>query len=127
MLLKILYELWPFIKEIFAGESDISKAIRRNKLSTLLFMVNVSLFCLLIYITDQMITRQKETKVTLNEVYTLRDELEECKNKPIKTKHIVVETPIPQKVIHPEPQPQPAPPVDLNSKLDGLRKEEYMP
>lgn len=127
MLLKILYELWPFIKEIFAGESDLSKAIRRNKLSALLFIVNVSMFGLLMYITDQMITKQRESKATIEEVYKLRTQLQECEHKTTPTKPVVIKTPVQSKQTQPEPKPDPVPPIDLNSKLDALRREENTP
>ncbi len=130
MLLKILYALWPFLKEIISGESDLSKAIRRNKLSSLLFLVNVSLFVLLIYMTDHLINKQKDTQITQQKIHELNAEIEKLKEQKSKlTPPQPVVKAVPPKPLYRAPVKQvpeePVPPIDINSRLDAIRREDY--
>lgn len=61
--LKLLGLAWPFIKEILFGKFNLWGYLRRNKLTGLLLGVNVVIFLMFIYISEQTFKHQRDAIV----------------------------------------------------------------
>lgn len=114
--------LKPFLLELLKGDSDFSKAIRRNRLSAFLFLMNILLFILLIYMTEQSLNKQVQKNVQHEEIVKLKAQLQNLQNKTCVATPIL--TPIVTKPIKPPPKPQPNTPYDVRDRLEAIRTKE---
>lgn len=74
-LLKDPTAILAFIKEMLLGDSDLSRVVRRNKLTTTFVVLNVLMFILLVFMTRQANYLTTEVVAKKHEIQTLKDQL----------------------------------------------------
>lgn len=119
-----LTALLPFLKELWHGEGDLSKSFKRNKVSATLFILNVLLAVLLIFMTEQTLNKQVEKNEKDEKIDELTKELDELKLKrPVQKPQQPTIQVVPTKTVRPKQSP-PEPEPDILDKLEAIRNRE---